>query len=368
MRNKLKKYILIIFILILTILIISCSLEEDVIKIGMSASLSGSNSEVGVSIRDGFLLKVEEINNAGGINGKLVEVIIRDDFNDLEKVEEIDKEFIDLGVDIIFGHELSFKASTILEATRGEDIMVLSPTISTSKISSINDNFVRTMSSNYDQGVTIAALSSGKNDKMMIVYDARNAEFASGMIKGFSSVFSGDISIFKIHDDIKNSETLILDLYNSGQFDGVFCVTNPSDVVYLSQIFYKNKIHIDIYSSSWGMSTRALKNGGKALEGVAFITLLDSKMTDNYIEFRNNYFHKYKKEPELASVYSYEAAKFLFDSLKKIEKINYGEIRKILLNAGEQDGIISKYTVDKYGDVDRQLYIGIVKNGKLEVE
>lgn len=367
MKSNYKKYMTLLLLLVMSTMIISCA-KEELITIGLSSSLSGVNSEVGVSIRDGFLLKVEEVNESGGVNGRMIDVIIRDDKNDLQKVKEIDREFIDLGVDVIFGHELSFKATAILEETRGEDILVLSPTISTSKISGINDNFVRVMASNFDQGVTIANYSKDKNEKIMIVYDARNGEFASGMIKGFSSVFGNNMTIFAIHDDMKNSEDKIIDMYKSEGFDGVFCITNPNDVIYLSQIFYKNKIDIDIYSSSWGVATRALQNGGKAVEGVAYITLLDSKKSDKYIEFRNNYFHKYKKEPEVQSAYSYEAATFLFDSLEKVEEMNYREIRRVMLNAGEQDGIISKYTVNKYGDAVRKLYIAVVKDGKLEIQ
>lgn len=367
MKINLKKWIYLIIILIISMAVISCG-KEDVITIGLSSSLSGANSDVGVSIRDGFLLKVEEVNASGGINGRMVEVIIRDDGNDLEKVKEIDREFIELGVDVIFGHELSFKAISILEETRGEDVLVLSPTISTSKISGINDNFIRTMASNFDQGVTIAEYSKDKNEKMMIVYDAKNSEFASGMIKGFSSVFGDNMTIFAIHDDMKNSEEQILELYKNEEFDGVFCVTNPNDVIYLSQIFYKNEMNVDIYSSSWGLAMNALKNGEKAVEAVAYITMLDSNKSEKYVEFRNEYFHKYKKEPEFPSAYSYEAAIFLFDSLEKLDEVNYREIKRVMLNAGEQSGIISEYTVNKYGDVIRELYITVVKNGKLEIQ
>ncbi|MGB3368220.1 MAG: hypothetical protein WBA54_12070 [Acidaminobacteraceae bacterium] len=107
------------------------------------------------------------------------------------------------------------------------------------------------MPSNFDQGVAIANYSKDENKKMLIVYDARNSEFASGTIKGFSSVF-----------------------------------------------------------------------GDNVIEGVVYITMLNSNKSDKYIEFRNKFFSKYKKEPELPNAYSYEAATFLFDSLEKVDEVN----------------------------------------------
>lgn len=53
--------------------------SENTIKIGVSGPFSGGSSPMGESMRNGIRLAVEEINNIGGINGKKIELIERDD-------------------------------------------------------------------------------------------------------------------------------------------------------------------------------------------------------------------------------------------------------------------------------------------------
>ena len=53
--------------------------ESDTVKIGGIAPLSGAVAVYGVECKNGIDLAVEEINAAGGINGKKVEFVCEDD-------------------------------------------------------------------------------------------------------------------------------------------------------------------------------------------------------------------------------------------------------------------------------------------------
>ncbi len=57
----------------------STAFAADTIKIGLSGPFTGGSSSMGVSMRDGVRLAVEEINKAGGIDGKKIELVERDD-------------------------------------------------------------------------------------------------------------------------------------------------------------------------------------------------------------------------------------------------------------------------------------------------
>ncbi len=54
----------------------------DKILIGQSAPLSGSNAEIGKDIREGALAYFKKVNDAGGVNGKAIELVTLDDKND----------------------------------------------------------------------------------------------------------------------------------------------------------------------------------------------------------------------------------------------------------------------------------------------
>ena len=57
----------------------SAAMAADTIKIGVSGPFTGGSSSMGVSMRDGVRLAAAEINKAGGIDGKKIELVERDD-------------------------------------------------------------------------------------------------------------------------------------------------------------------------------------------------------------------------------------------------------------------------------------------------
>src|SRR5688572_4376304 len=52
------------------------------IKIGMLTDLTSTFTPWGVNVRDGMALAAQEINDAGGVNGRMIEIIAQDDEND----------------------------------------------------------------------------------------------------------------------------------------------------------------------------------------------------------------------------------------------------------------------------------------------
>jgi branched-chain amino acid transport system substrate-binding protein len=70
------------------------TLAADPIKIGMSGPFTGGSSSMGVSMRDGVRLAVDEINAAGGVIGRKLELVERDDEAKNERGVQIAQELI----------------------------------------------------------------------------------------------------------------------------------------------------------------------------------------------------------------------------------------------------------------------------------
>lgn len=66
----------------------------DPIKIGVSGPFTGGSSSMGVSMRDGVRLAVEEINKAGGVLGRNLQIVERDDEAKNERGVQIAQELI----------------------------------------------------------------------------------------------------------------------------------------------------------------------------------------------------------------------------------------------------------------------------------
>ncbi len=359
-----RKQFVLLCICILLLGLASGCVQKDPILIGFSSTLTGDKSEIGIALRDGLMLKVEEINAAGGINGRMVEVLIEDDQNDLAMVEAIDQGFVDKGVHAIFGHELSSKASTIIKATAGKETIVISPTISTYDLSGSDDHFFRTITSNYDQGKAIAGYASDIH-RTLIVYDNVNKTFADGVIIGFTDNTSHPTDTLAIDGEIEREASKMVDQLETADYDSIIFVTNPHDTVFLNQVLFKEKFDLQRFSSNWGMAINSLKEGGQAVEGLVFVSLLDQLETDSYKAFAAQFETRYKQEPPFASIYSYESALVLFAALEKTETLTYDDIKESLLSLGEIEGLMGSFRLDQYGDVEREPFMTIVEKGEL---
>jgi len=65
------------------------------IVIGQSVPLSGSNKDLGADIREGALAYLKKVNDAGGVNGRKIELVSLDDANDTKRSEANTKVLID---------------------------------------------------------------------------------------------------------------------------------------------------------------------------------------------------------------------------------------------------------------------------------
>ncbi len=62
------------------------SADTDTFKIGGIGPTTGDNAIYGTAVKNGIQLAVDEINAAGGINGKQIEYKFEDDQSDAEKI------------------------------------------------------------------------------------------------------------------------------------------------------------------------------------------------------------------------------------------------------------------------------------------
>ncbi|MDP9899232.1 ABC transporter substrate-binding protein [Variovorax ginsengisoli] len=72
----------------------AAAFAADPIKIGVDGPFTGGSSSMGVSMRDGVRLATDEINKAGGVLGRQIQLVERDDEAKNERGVQIAQEFI----------------------------------------------------------------------------------------------------------------------------------------------------------------------------------------------------------------------------------------------------------------------------------
>ena len=92
----------------------------DTIKIGLLANTSGDNAMYGNAVKNGAMLYIDQVNAAGGINGKQIEVIAYDEKGDATEAMNAFNRLVDDGVTAVIGSVLT--APTIAVADLSYEI------------------------------------------------------------------------------------------------------------------------------------------------------------------------------------------------------------------------------------------------------
>jgi branched-chain amino acid transport system substrate-binding protein len=101
---------------------------SEPIKIGLSGALTGGDAILGQTQREGVQLAVDEINAAGGINGRKIELVTEDEANDPSRMAEIAQKFVSRDkVDAIIGGTNDGTAQVLSQVAEQQSVPLIVP-------------------------------------------------------------------------------------------------------------------------------------------------------------------------------------------------------------------------------------------------
>lgn len=159
----------------------------ETFKIGAIGPVTGAAAVYGQAVKDGAELAVQEINAAGGINGKQVEFNFQDDEHDAEKSVNAYNTLKDWGAQMILGSVTSVPCIAVGEETQKDNILQLTP--SGTALECVQyDNAFRVCFSDPNQGVESAKYiaENGLATKIGIIYNSQDT-YSSGIYEAFTA-------------------------------------------------------------------------------------------------------------------------------------------------------------------------------------
>lgn len=352
---------------------LTACIQQKPVTIGFVASLTGSTSELGVNGRNGLMMAVEEINDAGGINGRKVEVVVKDDQNDPETGLAVDQELYEDGVSFIIGHMTSNMAALSIPFVNSKDMLMINPTMSATTLYNQDDHFIGVIAPGSDQATVIkeSMEKSGGGKKVAVIYESQNLAY-TGTVKDYLAQEITPLGGEIIYEEafISGSNPNYLDItqrVSNTNPDSIVILASSFDAVMFSQQFYKRNNQIPIYLGAWSMNNDLILQGGKAVEGVKIPSLIDlDSQAPVYVAFREEYLNKYGAEPTFAAVYTYEAAMILFDAMAEANSNDPETIKNTIIKKSTYQGLQSDIIIDGYGDASRTIYEYVVKDGQFK--
>ena len=159
--------------------------DGEVFKIGGIGPITGAAGAYGAAVKNGTELAINEINEAGGINGYQVAFNFQDDENDPEKAINAYNTLKDWNMQMLLGTVTSKPCIAVVAETAADNLFQLTP--SGSAVESISgDNAFRVCYSDPDQG-RASAQYIGEHKlatKIAIIYDS-SSEYSDGIRESF---------------------------------------------------------------------------------------------------------------------------------------------------------------------------------------
>lgn len=347
-------------------LIIGCGQQEPV-KIGFIGGLSDRNSDNGQSGLNGVVLAVEQFNRNGGIDGRLVELVSRDDAQRRETAENSAKELVAAKVEAVIGPFTSSMAEAIVPITGKAGIFQISPTVTSMAFYGKDDNFFRINRTTRDNAQDYAKVMVGRGQRnVAVAYDMRNRNFTESWLNEFRTAIAteqGAIAVAVPYESATDTDfARIVEEMLTAQPDSLFFVSGALDVAHFAQAARRQAPSLPIGAAEWAATEQLIDLGGEFVEGLLIVQNYDrDDPSPRYRDFAEAYFKRFQRPPGYSSVSAHDAATVVLAALKQRKR---GEtLKDAVLRSGPYQGLQQEIVFDKNGDTRRRVYFRIIRAG-----
>lgn len=342
--------------------------DDNVIKIGVIGALTGNVAQYGNSTINGFKLKVDEINENGGINGRKIELIIADSKGDAQESINIFKKMVSQDkIDLLFGEITSGPSVAISTLAQEAKIPMITPTGTVFDITLGKDYVFRTTYTDPYQGTILAKYIIDKGYKDITVLTNTANDYAVGLSESF------------IENAKKAGLNIIEEKYNNDDRDFRALLTKVksynSEIVFIPD--YYNIIGLILtQAKEVGLDTQFV--GGDGWDGVQtdFATVAEggffssqfapndpSEIVQNFI---SSFRKKYNEDPIIFSALGYDTGIIIEEALKNVSDLsNKQEIRDAINNVKNLELVTGSLVFDENRNPQKVVTFVEIKDGKV---
>ena len=345
------------------------------IKLAAIVELSGGGATSGTNFKNGVELAVKEINAAGGILGKKLELSINDTTTNPGVALALTKKAIDNDVFAIFGPVFSGSIMVSMKESQKAEI----PNWTGGEAASItlqgNPYIFRT---SFTQATAMPKIGRYISDQakvknLSIIYV--NNDFGKGGLDMIKKTLAGGPT--KIVDEISTDagqvdfSAAVLKAKASGS-DALFAYVNEDESARLLRELRKQGFAKPIIGETTLTGQKVIELAGDAANGaVAHVGLTIDAPSAEMLKFKAKFYQDYKYLPDHNGPKGYIGVYTMKAAIEKAGKVDRKAVAAAMkgleLDVKKYPGVLVSGRFDDKGDVDRESYLVQVKNGRQEV-
>ena len=330
------------------------AVAADPIVFGLVDEVTGPQAEAGLLTAQGVKLAIEEINAAGGIMGRQVELRIEDNASNNPTTVLAYTKLTESGVVAVIG------------PLRSTQVQAASPTIAKAKIPAmiggsdpsltrVNNPWIFRVRPNDLYSSRVMAefgIKELKKKKWAIIHSTdtfgtggKNALVDALKAQGIEPVMIGGYT-----SNSQDFTPIALQIKSSGaEIIGSY-MTNSPDVGIFARQLRQLGVNAEWIGSTSVVTDTAMKLAGEALWGVYSVADFAIDANDESRGYAKRYRAKYNADPDLYSAWAYGGVYLLKHAIEKAKSTDAEAIRNAMLSIKGLKGVEGTYNFDPNGD------------------
>jgi branched-chain amino acid transport system substrate-binding protein len=343
------------------------------IKIGEFASLTGSEAAFGQSSHKGTLLAIAEINSAGGVLGRKVELVSEDNRSTAGESVTIVKKFISrekvVGVLGEVASGRSLEAAPVCQAAK---VPMVSPSSTNPKVTEIGDYIFRVCFIDPFQGKLLAdfAKRSLKAQSAAILSDV-SAPYSVGLADFFRQRFTaegGKVVVEQKYASKDKDFRAQLTAIKAANPDVIFVPGYYTEAGLIVSQARQLGINLPVFGGDGWEAPQLIEIAGAALKNTYYSTHYSPEAKSDKIEaFVKAFQAKFGGEtPDAMAALGYDSAMVLVDAIRRAGSTDGAKVRDALAATKDYACVTGKTTLDAQRNASKAAVIITVENGKFK--
>ena len=304
-------------------LLFSCAKKEDVVILGEFGSLTGGTATFGKSTQRGIEMALEEVNKAGGIQGKPVRIVVEDDQSKPEEAATAVKKLVNQDkVLVVLGEVASSRSLAGAPICQEAKVPMITPASTNPKVTQVGDFIFRVCFIDPFQGEVMAkfARNTLKTSKAAILKDIKN-DYSVGLAQFFTETFKnlgGTVIAEESYSEGDIEFRAQLTSLKAKKPDVIFIPGYYTEVGLIARQARDLGITIPLIGGDGWDSPRLIEIGGKALENTYYSNhYTQDDPRPEMQKFLSDFKAKYNEIPDAMAPLGYDAARIAFDAIKR---------------------------------------------------
>lgn len=344
--------------------------NSDEIMIGSTFPLTGQYSNYGQSTVNGMEMAIEEINEAGGIDGKNINLESLDDKGELTDAVTSYNKLAQNGAQAVVGTSTSSPFLAIAEASLADGIPVITPTGTEESITEGKENVFRTCFTNPYQGELLAIFAKDKLD----------AKTAAILVNNASDYSTGIAESFEKKAEELGIKVVAKESYGENDTDfkaQLTSIASEDPDVLLIPEYYEKLALITPQARDAGIKADFIGGDGwdgilKTMDQSSYDIIQDSYFTNHFSieddnpkvkDFIEAYREKYGEDPTAFSALGYDTIYIIKEGFESADS-DTNEDRNKAIKDLDFDGITGAFKFDENNNPQKDASIMKIDNGE----